>query len=407
MPQINPSLLQKIEQLKSRGSQAPPAPPTQVPAQQAQPGTSNLFNKIQGMRERRNIPASPTTPTPVQPTAAPALGSGDGSALGFGVKGVVEALVSPADLVHSALNWIMPLDSNFMRAANPLSGALGAYNEMTGSRAPSELVKSHVATVTGIDVPTGDRQAQGPIEHIAEGAGAAIGFIPAIVGGGAMASGASKLPRFARWLAKPFKKAPVRSTIIEAGAGGGAGFGFAVSEDSDSAIVKIAAPLIASMTVPLAAAKGQVIGKFARQAGDFAIAPFLPSASESRAAARLVRGAGDEPAVLMSNLAKNREGDIGKALSPAQATGDTQMMALESAIANTNPRTSARYDQGLADSTDLLTRLFQKSVKGGELDTSSIRSQLRNKADYHIGLLDDAVVRGTNACVRYTVKDPS
>jgi hypothetical protein len=228
----------------------------------------------------------------------------------------------------------------------------------------------------GINIPT--RDPEGFAENIQQGAGLALGSIPGILLGAKslIARGATYGPAVGRAILDPFLRRPVATAVTEVSAGAGAGLGLEASGKEYGPIGSTVGGVVGGVLPNVLPSRlvTQAVPTLWR-GGKAVVAPFLPSMARQRAQTQITRRASDiDEAIRLGGeesiaTRRGRGGEITQeGLSPAQMTGDPDIVALEQSYLDT-PVKVAEYDARLrgAETTlrDMVTRLGRtKDVEG-------------------------------------------
>ena len=233
----------------------------------------------------------------------------------------------------------------------------------------------------GVGVTLPDREPETIGEYMAEGAGNALGVVPAFAGGmtslGARGVGATA--QIARTLARPFLRAPASTVATEMAAGAGAGAGRKEGGPLGELAGGLAGGLGAGAymgarrTIYDTAAQG--LARMRSRTAE-ALFPFTEAGARPRAAAQL-QGRVADPR--MAAQALDGPPSIGN-ISPAQRVGDDNLLALERVIQERNPQAAKVYRDQLAASEKALREAAEEMGGGGlegRIDAATRRAQER------------------------------
>jgi len=253
----------------------------------------------------------------------------------------------------------------------------------------------------GINIP--EREPEGFGERIAQGTGMAVGVVPALVGGagqlatrGAQMVGGRYLPTIGRTLRDPFIRAPWQAGAVEAASGAGAGAGREIAGPEYGPIGEILGGGAAGVGTAAYASVHPIanirkIFQFAQRNVSRGItrlsetvAPFRPEAAKAGAAIQLRQRSAD-PVRAAGRV--DTPSEYGS--TPAQQTGEVNLLALERSIANRSSASSKRYQEQLRNSEESLRRALQELGETGKLEGGIAAA--RSRADDEIRRLGAGV----------------
>ncbi len=234
------------------------------------------------------------------------------------------------------------------------------------------------AGMKALGIPVSERPAETIGEHMAEGAGIAAGSLPAMIYGAeaiAAKSGSAALASIAKTILGPFYKSPIIATGTDIAAGAGAGAGKGMVDESKHPILAPVAELVGGLAggitfgaslegrrLMLTTARDVV--KTAHNRIVKSIFPFTESGARLRASKQL-QSLVEKP---LETAAKVGTTTIGK-LSPAQATGEDNLMALERVIMEREPHTARIYAKQLQNSEEALKKAAEDMADIGGLES--------------------------------------
>ena len=260
-----------------------------------------------------------------------------------------------------------------------------------------------IAGMNSLGVGAATRESETLEGRIAEGTGLALGTLPGLLVPLTRVAGlGGKLGMFAKSMTQPFISTPVRSIAIEAAAGAGSGAGLHAAKEQfpesvpaqvlGEAAGGIAGGMGAALyTVPARLAKTSL--KRAIDIAKSTIFPFTREAAKPRAAAQLQQRVADP---LEIAAASQRE-TIG-GLSPIQATGDDNLIALERAIKARDPGQWKTYQKQLEQSEIALREAAAELADPAGLETHV--NNAISKADAILGFGAPTMLP-TKATARY------
>jgi len=228
----------------------------------------------------------------------------------------------------------------------------------------------------GVSIPT--RDPEGFAENIQQGTGLALGSIPGILLGAKslIARGGTYAPAIGRAIADPFLRRPVATALTEASAGAGAGAGYEAAGEEYGPLGAVVGGVLGGVGPPLLPARlAAKAGAGLYRGVKSVVAPFMPDAARQRAQTQFTQRAADLPEAIRlggeESIAtrRDRSGRITQeGLSPAQMTGDPDIVALEQNYLGT-PAEVAAYNAQLsgAETTlrEMATRLGRtKDIEG-------------------------------------------
>jgi hypothetical protein len=270
-----------------------------------------------------------------------------GGFMGQTNKTIANVLGAPVDVAAAALNFIPGLNIE-----KPFGG--------------SESIKGGMR---GLNIPIPEGEARTVPEYLGRGVGEAAGML--VPGAGAVslaARGTGKAAQVAAPLMASMRAHPIQTAVSEVAAGVGAGAGRKVGDvnlDNPTAqflaefaggVVGGAAPSALGYTIPALLWKG---GKKVASVAPGAIAPFTSAGAKSRATKRLQSLTAD-----VEQAARAIDESKGTGLSPATATGEKRLMALEQAILDADPEMDSKFiQQAVAAADNLRAQLgFEGSI---------------------------------------------
>ena len=252
---------------------------------------------------------------------------------------------------------------------------------------------SIAAGFRALGIATAEREPETLGENVLEGAGIAIGVLPGMLFSAEQlaARGAGLLSAIGKTILGPFFKAPVAAVATELAAGAGAGGGRAGAEAIDrpelAPIFEIGGAMVGGVGVGVSIESRRTLFKTAqetvrRSRSIFAqvAAPFTEAGARPRARAQLQQRVPDPRA---AGELVGRE-PIG-GLSPAQRTGDDNLLALEQEVVRRDPRTVRAYRQQLQRSEQTLREAATELADVGGMEARVI--QATERADVRLNRL--------------------
>jgi hypothetical protein len=229
----------------------------------------------------------------------------------------------------------------------------------------------------GVSIPT--RDPEGFAENIQQGTGLALGSIPGILLGAKslIARGGTYAPAIGRAIVDPFLRRPVATAATELAAGAGAGAGYEAGGEEYGPLGAVGGGVVGGVgphLLPSRLATKTVAGLY--RGGKAVVAPFQRGAARQRAQTQFTQRAADLPEAIRlggeESIATRRDRSgriIQEGLSPAQMTGDPDIVAMEQNYLVRTPEEVAAYNAQLrgAETTlrDMATRLGRtKDVEG-------------------------------------------
>ena len=213
-----------------------------------------------------------------------------------------------------------------------------------------------IAGMNALNMPAATREPETFGEHVATGAGQGVGALPLIGFGLARLAlyGSAKVAGFANYLLNPYIRAPVTAVLTEtlAGAGVGGARSAELENPVAQAALEVGAGMASGMAPSAAIGGGRVASQQVRRAGQRAIQkvqetlfPFTQAGAQGRARAQLQQrsAAPGEAARLAGAPTEGR-------LSPAQATGEDNLIALERTLQSRDPAAWAAYQKRIRES---------------------------------------------------------
>ena len=239
----------------------------------------------------------------------------------------------------------------------------------------------------GIARATGDPQSMG--QHFARGTGEAAGALLPVLGGArALQAGQGLVRGVGQKLTEPFTNTAVRATSAEMAAGGGARVGGELAVDASEnrhplvrmsgelggGLVAATSPIALTRATGAAVKRTPVLGTAIR-ATQKAAAPFTDAGGRARASDRL-RGLASDPEAAAQAIDPPGIGN----LTPAQKTGDPNLMALERSVADENPAIRDQLAERAQDSAASLKDEYYAPAKGATVeDTRQFIEQKRTQ----------------------------
>lgn len=273
-------------------------------------------------------------------------------------QGIAGGLGAPVDLVTAGIN------AGISGVNTALGTEIGHIEEPFAGQA--SIARGMSALGVGVADPS--VRPEGLMENAAAGVGGAAGGLVPFTGAARIAQGAGGVVGAAgQTVMQPFVNAPVRALGLELAAGAGAGAGMDIAgqlaPDNDYA------PLI-----------GAIMGGLVGGAGPYAVGQGVKHLPMVGTATRLVQseiapfthaGAMERAGNRMRNLAENPEAAIDALnaptigeLSPAVATGDRRLMALEQQVRDTDPVADLIMRQGEAEGGRALRNALVEPAQG-------------------------------------------
>ncbi len=212
---------------------------------------------------------------------------------------------------------------------------------------------SIIAGMNALGMSTAGREPETFGEKVAVGTGQAVGTLPAMGFGLARTAAAAPgmIGKIANTVLQPFIRKPAAAVATEALAGAGFGAARHVGEEiapnspTARAMLEVGGGMAAGMApgAMLGATRvagSQVVraGRRALQAGKETLFPFTRAGAQSRASAQLQQRSA-APAEAARTAGEPTAGN----LSPAQATGEDNLVALERTLQSRDPATWAAY----------------------------------------------------------------
>ncbi len=272
-------------------------------------------------------------------------------------QGIAGGLGAPVDIVTAGIN-----------------AGIGGVNWLSGSEIPtidapiggSASIQRGMGAA-GIDTAEGVAP-EGLMEHMVAGVGGAAGGLGPVGAGARLARGAGPVADgVADAVVRPFVNAPIRSTASELAAGAGAGAGMDIAErvapdvpgaELIGAILGGGVAGVGPYAAVEAARRLPVAGAAARFVqGE--IAPFTDAGAMERARNR-IGALTEDPAAAIEGLHAPTIGN----LSPAVATGDRRLMALERAVRDTDPVADMHLRGNEAETADALREAIMAPAQG-------------------------------------------
>lgn len=280
-------------------------------------------------------PAGEGTPSPQQD------GTGRGGGfMPFVNRGIAALAGAPVDIA----NAIIGMDPRYLpfgvgRAAGQVGARPLPVSETPfGGSASIEAALAAAGRPFGAEmVPEPGQQPETVAEYVGSGVGSAAGALIPGFGAARLAAGATNpiVARTGQSVSNAFVNAPARTTSAELAAGAGAGYGRVSAEEAFPNVPNVGATgeLVGGLGTGALLQVPSLLAKLPGvQMTRSAVAPFLPSAAQDRAARRLATLSEDP-------LAASRAADAPTIsnLTPAQRTGEPRLLALERAVADENP----------------------------------------------------------------------
>ena len=280
-------------------------------------------------------PSGEGTPGPQQD------GTGRGGGfMPFVNRGIAALAGAPVDIA----NAIIGMDPRYLpfgvgRAAGQVGARPLPVSETPfGGSASIEAALAAAGRPFGAEmVPEPGQQPETVSEYVGSGVGSAAGMLIPGFGAARLAAGATNpiVARTGQSVSNAFVNAPVRTTSAELAAGAGAGYGRVSAEEAFPNVPNVGATgeLVGGLGTGALLQVPSLLAKLPGvQMTRSAVAPFLPSAAQDRAARRLATLSEDP-------LAASRAADAPTIsnLTPAQRTGEPRLLALERAVADENP----------------------------------------------------------------------
>ena len=307
---------------------------------------------------------------------------------------------APAGAPRPAEDEAAPARDGFLSAEGPMAFFNRGINRTATLGLGSDWLDK-VSRAMRINIP--EREPEGFVERIAQGTGMAVGAVPALVGGaeqlatrGAQMVGGRYLPTIGRTLRDPFIRTPWQAGAVEAASGAGAGAGREIAGPEYGPIGEIlgggaAGVGTAAYTAIHPIANARKVFQLAQRNVsrgikrlNETIAPFRPEAAKAGAALQLRQRSADPL------RAARRVGEPSEyGLTPAQQTGEDNLLALERSIANRSSASSERYQEQLRNSEEALRRALQELGETGKLEGGITAA--RSRADDEIRRLGAGV----------------
>jgi hypothetical protein len=335
-------------------------------------------------------------------------GTGRGSGfMPFLNRGIAAIAGAPVDIA----NAVIGMDPRYLpfgvgRAASAAGARPIPVSETPfGGSASIESALAAAGRPFGAEmVPEPGQQPETVSEYVGRSVGDAAGMLMPGYGAARLAAGAASpiVARTGRSVSNAFVNAPARTTAAELTTGAGSGYGRVSAEE-------------AFPDVPNVGATGELVGGLGTgallqipslltklpgvQVARSAVAPFLPSAAQDRAANRLA-GLSDDP------LAASRaaEGTSIANLTPAQRTGEPRLLALEKAVADENPAIAKALRERAAAAQETLEA--EARTLGG--DPAQTRAFLENRVTRLTDALNTRVEQAqTRARERIAALEPN
>jgi hypothetical protein len=261
---------------------------------------------------------------------------------------------------------------------------------------------SLIAGMNSLGMPTAQRGPETLGERVEEGVGTAIGVLPGMVGTGLKVAGvlgkggyaASKYMAPAlRTMFQPFISRPVTTATIEGVAGVGSGVGRHVAAErfpespTGEALGEMAGAMGGGMTAAISGAPRRMAWDATKRiykAAESGLFPFTKRGARARAEVQLQKRAVD-PKATAEAVTKETIGD----LSPAQISGEDDLIALEQVLQNRDPASWKRYQDAMKRSEaalreaaidvvdpDIMTQQVDEVLKRVEGHISSLQKSL-------------------------------
>ena len=285
----------------------------------------------------------------------------ENDAVGFLNKGIASTIGAPVDAVAAGVNLF---ESERQRGMNALRRLAGQPEEPIESNAvePFGGSQSTRRGFENVGIHTPDREAQSPIEHIAQVGGEAAAFaIPMAKGMQVLSKAGGTTGRVAGSMNDLLVNAPLQSGLIEGGAVAGQGIGRSVSEEQGYGPgASMAAEVVGGLSGGFAASgplQRLGIGAVKR-----AVNPFTDETALNRASARLKQVTDDNPLAV-----KNIEKNIDTGLHPSAMTEDQGLMAMEQTIAAYDPALGTKMAKQTSDSVNNLMGALRDVSKAGRI----------------------------------------
>jgi hypothetical protein len=286
-------------------------------------------------------------------------------------RGIATILGAPVDLVNAGLGAVgIPVSGQPVGGRDSLEAFMQrVFGDPTGSRI----------------VPMPGQQAETPGDYVARGVGETVG---ALIPGFAVASrAAASASPIVRGVGQSLIARPVATAGIDTAMGAGAGAGRYIGErapafEDNPELGGIVGELAGGLSVGAAAAAPRaamslpVTGTVARAgaaAGRHiagAVMPNTRAGSLDRASNR-VRGLVADPEAMRDVVEAPSIGN----LTPAQRTGDDRLLALERAVAESDPRIADALKERAREST----RILEEEMRGLGGDPSAARAFIQNR----------------------------
>lgn len=289
---------------------------------------------------------------------AGSTGNDDRGFLGFLNQGIASILGAPVDAMGAVVN----------RAFGDVSRAAGRdYQPLEPFGGSASISRGMSALGIRVADPSASPETLG--EYMGQGLGGAAGSLLPGAGivGAAFRSASPVISGAASTISSPFLSTPLRALAAEASAGAGAGVGMSVADQlaPDNPYAQMAGAMVGGGVAgmgPNLVSRGVRSLPGVQLAEDFVagqIAPFTERGAMNRARGR-VGGLVEDAATARANLERGTIGD----LSPAVASGDRRLMALEQAVRNQEAPIDLAMRQAETGSMDTLRRAAMEPGAG-------------------------------------------
>ena len=303
------------------------------------------------------------------------LQTGEDPFAAFGGRAVDAAPSGPGPITRGVSQFNRGVTNVLGLPVDAMSGALSILPEplasrLSGGETPAGGSESIRNLFNRLGITTATEEPSGFGEALAEGAGeAGAGMVPLAALFSRMGAAGGVTGDIGRTLAEPFMTRPATAAAVEMAAGGGAGGGQRLAaEATDDPVLQMLAAMAGAMTAGGAVAAGTEGLRAGARSGSVIRRALMPArtreGAQPRAGSRLTSLAADEAQA----VARIEAGTIG-GLTPAQATGDPQLMALERLLTDMDPKLAARRLAGMEASA---ARLEQSVFDIGGPGTSDM-----------------------------------